>query len=211
MLGWTFLWPEPDYAKLETADAIVCLGGGMSPDGTLAASVLTRIQRCVDIYDAGLGRRIIFTGGTAAPNGPNAGAQMASYAQTLGLPADRILIEGRAQSTLQNALFALELAGDAQDFIIVSEAFHLPRSWASFRWAWGTMGIEGQPTFQLVMSEPVRRDPATGTPSWRMLGRESLAIWFNGARAIVYSLAPDPKVDWLSLTGRARICGCDMS
>lgn len=197
MLGWTFLWPEPDYSALETADAIVCLGGGMSPDGTLAAPVLTRIQRCVDLYDAGLAPRVIFTGGTAAPNGPNAGAQMARYAQTIGLPADRTLVEGRAQSTLQNALFSLEQAEGEQDFIIVTEAFHLPRSWASFRWAWWIMGIEGQPTLQLVMSEPVRSDPVSGSPSWRMLARESLAIWFNAARALVYTVAPDPSVDWL--------------
>jgi hypothetical protein len=47
MLAWTFLWPEPDVRALQPADAIVCMGGSMSADGTLAASTLTRVERCV--------------------------------------------------------------------------------------------------------------------------------------------------------------------
>lgn len=43
MLIWTYIWPVPKTEDLKTADPIVCLGGGMSANGTLATSVLTRI------------------------------------------------------------------------------------------------------------------------------------------------------------------------
>ncbi len=197
MLAWTFLWPEPDMADLKQADAIVCLGGGMSPNGTLEAAVLTRIERCVQIYEAGLAPVIIFSGGTASPTGPSAGHQMGLYAQTLGLPLESVIEESRAHSTLQNALFSLELAPNAQDFIVVTEAFHLPRSWASFHWASWQMGNAAHQTFTPVMSEDVRRHQPSGDVNWRILVRESLAIWFNAGRAVAYSVVPDAPVDWL--------------
>lgn len=195
MLGWTFLWPQPKMAALEPADAIVCLGGGMSPDGTLGAPVLTRIERCVQIYEAGLAPVVIFTGGTGLPGGPNAGNRMADYALSIGLPLPAIVVERQAQSTLQNALFSLPEIPDAREIIVVTEAFHLPRSFVSFHWA--ARELNRTVSVQLMMSERLRRDPVTGRMRWQMLARESLAIWFNAARALAYSLAPNPPVDWL--------------
>lgn len=196
MLAWTFLWPKSDMASLTQADAIICLGGGMSANGTLAAPVLTRIERCVQLFEAGRAPIIVFSGGTAAPNGPNAGDQMGLYAIGLGVPETAIIAETRAQSTLQNALFSLALIPDARDLIVVTEAFHLPRSWASFRWAAWTLGLKDR-SVALVKSEDVRRDPLTGVVNWKILFRESIAIWFNAARATAYSVSPNEHIDWL--------------
>ena len=202
MLAWTFLWPEPDITALAPADAIVCMGGGMDQNGTLADATLKRVERCVQLFDAGLAPLIVFTGGTAAADGPSAGGQMARYAVDLGLPPDAVIKEAQAQSSLQNAIFTLPLLPDAQNLIIVTEAFHLPRSWASFRWAAWELGLDA-PQMTLVMSEDVRRDPVNGSVNWNILMRESLAIWFNGARAATYSAATaagwaeERRVDWL--------------
>jgi uncharacterized SAM-binding protein YcdF (DUF218 family) len=196
MLAWTFLWPEPDVRALQPADAIVCMGGSMSADGALAASTLTRVERCVQLFEAGLAPVIIFSGGIARPTGPSAGSQMGRFAVTLGVPQDAVIAEGLAQSTLQNALFSLPLIPNADRIIIVTEAFHLPRSWASFRWARWELGHPAT-SVTLVMSEDVRRDPATGEIVWTMLVRESLAIWFNAVRAVAYTVAPHDPVDWL--------------
>ena len=197
MLAWTFLWPTSENDDFDTADAIVCLGGGMSANGTLAPPVLTRIERCVQFFDAGLAPVIVFTGGTAVPDGPDAGTQMAAYATSLGLPGAAAVIEDSAQSTLHNALFSIDLIPDASSVILVSEAFHLPRSWASFKWAAWESG-HGSLSIELAMSENVRRNPASGEVQWAILGRESIAIWFNLVRASVYSVVPDPDVSWLN-------------
>ena len=196
LLGWTFLWPDPDFETLAGADAVVCLGGGMNAEGQLAQATLTRVDRCVQLYQAGSAPIIAFTGGTARPDGTSAGAEMARYARGLGVPDSAIVIEGQAQSTLQNALFSLEALPPASRLIVVTEAFHLPRAWASFRWAAWELD-RPQPAIALVMSEHVRRT-ATDQINWRILIRESLAIWFNAARALVYSLRSDISVDWLS-------------
>jgi len=196
MLAWTFLWPQPDPDALRPADAIICLGGGMDGRGTLAQATLTRVDRCVQLYEAGLAPAVVFTGGTPLAGGPAAGGQMALYAQSLGLPEHAVIIESAAQSTLQNALFSLALLPGARRFILVTEAFHLPRSYASFHWAGWELG-HGDVSLPLASSEQVRRDPITGQVRWRILVRESLAIWFNLARATAYSFNQDPQIDWL--------------
>lgn len=196
MLGWTFTWPDSDLTTLDPADTIICLGGGMSPNGRLAEATKTRVARCVDLYEAGVSDRIIFTGGERRPGGPSAGAQMLAHARSLGLPQEAGIVEPRAQSTLQNALFSLEIAAGSRSFILVTEAFHLPRSWASFKWAAWELGHDAR-SFRLVMSEQVRRQPRTGQIGWRILARESLAIWFNAVRSAAYSLAPNPSLGWL--------------
>lgn len=77
MLGWTFAWPEPDVRGLKSADAIMCLGGGMDARGTLANATLKRVERCVQLYEAGLAPVIIFTGG--APRQKPAQARAAKW------------------------------------------------------------------------------------------------------------------------------------
>ncbi|MBT8412139.1 MAG: YdcF family protein [Octadecabacter sp.] len=185
MLGWTSLWPEPDLRNLKAADAIVCLGGGMAPNGTLADAVLTRVERCVQLYQAGLAPVVVFSGGVRRLEGPSAGGQMGRFAVSLGLPEQAVTVEGLAQSTLQNALFTLALAPDAERFIVVTEAFHLPRAWVSFRWAAKVLGLPNR-RFDLAMSENVRRVPPDNAVNWHILTRESLAIWFNAGRILAY-------------------------
>lgn len=196
LLAWTFAWPEPAVDRLDPADAIVCLGGGMTPDGVLDPAVERRVARCVQLYQAAIAPVVVFSDGAYRPDGPNGGAQMANHADGLGLPGGAILIEPNALSTLQNGLFSLALLPDAQRIVIVSEAFHLPRVYASFHWAaWQA----GHPRLEiaLVMSEPVRHVGGNGPVHWPILARESLAIWFNVGRAVAYSVAPRKTIDWL--------------
>ncbi len=193
VLCWTFLWPDNDPAELPAAHAIICLGGGMSVDGTLHAPTRKRVEACARFYHAGLAPVVVFTGGRAVPDGPSAGAQMARLAQQFDVPPDAILIEHESQSTLQNALFTVPLLPASENLILVTEAFHLPRSWASFRWA-GAHGLH------LAASEDVRRDQETGWPSISILLRESAAVWFNLFRAAAWSAASTVDLqndDWL--------------
>jgi uncharacterized SAM-binding protein YcdF (DUF218 family) len=121
---------------------------------------------------------------------------MGRFAMTLGLLQSAVVEDGLAQSTLQNALFSLPLIPNAEHIIVVTEAFHLPRSWASFRWAAWELDHPAT-SVTLVMSEDVRCDPHTGDVRWNILIRESLAIRFNLARALAYSMGLNDPVDWL--------------
>ena len=142
MVCWTFLWPEPDLNTIVPADAIICLGGGMDVYGVLAEFTLNRVDRCAKLYRAGLAHVILFAGGTSTFDGPSAAGQMSRYAMAFGVPASAILTENRAHSTLQNALFSLPLIPNAAFLIVVTEAFHLPRSWISTKRAAWKLGAQ---------------------------------------------------------------------
>ena len=166
------------YGTLPPVDTIVCLGAGMDPDGTLNRAAIKRVETCVELFRAGADRSVHFTGGRAAPVGPSAGAQMAALAQELGLPRSVISIEEASHSTLQNALFSQPMLADARSIRIVTEAFHLPRAYASF-------ALMGAHDIHITMSEPVRQRPDGGW-NWSVLAREALAIWFNALRYLVW-------------------------
>src|SRR2546426_10030947 len=53
------LRPEP---RLEPADAIVVLGGGIDPDGTLTPDSLYRVTQGIRLYKARLAPLIVFSG-----------------------------------------------------------------------------------------------------------------------------------------------------
>lgn len=170
----TFTFSFDNKTKPDTVDVIVCLGAGMSADGTLHPPTIRRVETCVDLFAAGIAPRLHFTGGRAVPGGPAAGDQMALLAISLGVPDFAISRETESLSTLQNALFSQPMLQEADTLLIVTEAFHLPRSATSFR-------ILGPQKVSIQMSEPVRGH-SDGTPEWRMIRREVVAIWFNGLR-----------------------------
>ena len=191
--GWTLLWPIGPVAEAPEAEAILCLGGGMDRDGTLHAATSRRAQTCAALYLAGKAPIVVMS--SAGYGGPTGAAQMGAVAADMGVPPEAILLEDRARSTLQNALFSRRLLPDAGPVIVVTEAFHLPRSWASARWA-------GFGPVHLVASERNGADRGR-MPQARMILREAAAIWFNLGRAAAYSAAglagvpEDSRVPWL--------------
>jgi len=166
----TYTWPLRPPEAAPQADLIICLGGGMEADGTLDPATIRRVETCAALFEAGRAGRILHTGGRVAPGGPAAGDRMMALAVRLGVPEADQIAETQAHSTLQNALFSKPLTDDASRVILVTEAFHLPRSWLSFRWA-------GFADVRLHASERVR----DGGMPWMLL-RETAAIWFNAAR-----------------------------
>ncbi|MEL6958029.1 MAG: YdcF family protein [Pseudomonadota bacterium] len=189
---WTLTWPDRDSATLGPADAIICLGGDLLPSGELGPAGLLRASTCVELWQDGVAPVLLFTG-AGNPDIAEASA-MAAFASGQNVPASAILIEPVAESTLQNALFSLPMIPEAERVILVSEAFHLPRSAASFRWA--AWELDRRIDVQTAMSHQVRRTPE-GRVIWSILGRETAAIWFNLARAAAYSAVPSAQIGWL--------------
>lgn len=189
---FTYNWTNPEVP--EKADVIVCLGAGMDPDGTLHLPAIRRVRTCVQLFNANVAPRIHFTGGRATPTGPSAGEQMALLAMTMQVPETAVTRENNSLSTLQNAYFSQPMLADATRILIVTEAFHLPRSGASFR-------LFGSHNVRLFMSMPIRLR-GDGTWEWRMIRREAAAIWFNGLRVGVWwiggVLGADGRDSWLN-------------
>lgn len=161
-------------------DAIICLGAGVDGAGRIDAAGHARAETCAGLARAGAAPVVIFTGGPARPGGPSAAQGMARAAQDAGLGPARITLEQSARSTLQNALFSLALLPADARVIVVSEAFHLPRAWASFK-------VMGAGDVALSPSERLRRTE-DGSFALGMVIRESVALWFNAARFAAWRL-----------------------
>ncbi|MBF9047372.1 YdcF family protein [Rhodobacterales bacterium LSUCC0031] len=192
VLAWTFLWPME--RPLPRGDAIICLGAAVDQAGRIDQASRRRAEACAELARAGAAPIVVFSGGPRQPGLPTAAAGMSEAAEATGMGGALVLREGASYSTLHNALFSLELVAPSARLILVTEAFHLPRAWASFR----AMGARD---LALVPSERLRRD-ARGY-AWHMLLRESLAIWFNLARYGAWRIGgavgidPATRVAWL--------------
>lgn len=191
------LWPDYNTDEMTKTDVIVVLGAGMDPDGTLHQSTILRVDRAVELWEAGIAPAIHFTGGKAIENGPSAGQQMAQYAISKGVPATATTFEAKSLSTLQNALFSQPMLADAQTITLVTEGFHLPRAYVSFKWA-------GNHKIYLTYSERFRNNGESSQFSTiTMILREAAVWWFNIARVIAYEAAPalgiddKQRIDWL--------------
>jgi uncharacterized SAM-binding protein YcdF (DUF218 family) len=135
-------FPPWDAAR-GAPDGIVVLGGSIDTDVS-AARGKPVLSAAADrlIATASLARRypnarILFTGGSA--NLLSNDAREADYAiavfESLGVPAARVTIERRSRNTQENAEFSKAIAApkSGERWLLVTSAFHMPRSIGLFR------------------------------------------------------------------------------
>jgi uncharacterized SAM-binding protein YcdF (DUF218 family) len=179
VISWSFLWPAPNYASLPEAEAVVCLGSGHNKDGTIGSYSKQRATTCTDVLLAGKTQKVIMTG--ASQIDVTVAEMMADVARGDGLSDDVVIEERLARSTLQNALFSMPYLDATGPVILVTDSFHLPRSWMSFHWA-------GYSDLTLVAAS-ARDGESWVWPGPKQLAREPLAIWFNLLRGGLWTLA----------------------
>jgi len=141
--GWAALIGTALYVALyqpgeETPEgaAIIALAGNAPDSGGVTGETEARIQRAVELFEAGAAPTLVVTGGTGG-NDASVAQAMRDFAVAAGVPEDAILLEDASRSTLQNALFTadMEELDKSASVIIVTHRYHLPRAHASFRWA----------------------------------------------------------------------------
>ena len=126
-----------------TPDGIIVLGGSIDPErsqarGSLemdasAERIITMLQLARHYPHA----RIVFGGGSATliqepvPEAPIAGDLL----QDFGTEASRIVLEGDSRTTAENAEFTRKLVSPkpGERWLLVTSAFHMPRSIGAFR------------------------------------------------------------------------------
>jgi vancomycin permeability regulator SanA len=120
--------------------AVVILSSGpVAPgrDGRTAARTRAGVKLYLTLSSAEDEPRLVLSGGKGAGERVSKAEGMKEIALDEGVPPNAILLEERSGSTLQNALFSRQaLGGDVPGHVvIVTDRFHIPRAWASFRWA----------------------------------------------------------------------------
>lgn len=126
-----------------TADGIVVLGGSVNPEisaerGTPAlnetAERLTIVATLAREFPAA---RIVYSGGNADLFGSEIAEAdfVADLFVSFGVARERIVLERKSRNTLENAIFtkALVTPKPGEHWLLVTSAYHMPRSVAAFR------------------------------------------------------------------------------
>lgn len=124
-------------------DGVIILGGSISPDvsrvhGEAAlnefAERLTAVAKLARQYPQA---RIVFSGGNGdAFATTNTEAEFAlPLLESFGIGRERIIVEDRSRTTLENALFSKQVVAPkaGERWLLVTSAYHMPRSIGVFR------------------------------------------------------------------------------
>lgn len=116
-------------AKDFSKPAIVILGYGLKPDGSMRPVLRQRVMTGLMIAQFFPQSFIIVTGGNPQ-NGRTEASQMRNMLALFGFPAQRIIVEDKANSTVQNAQFSVPLAeqAGASGIILVTSTTHQGRA-----------------------------------------------------------------------------------
>ncbi|MCV7056767.1 YdcF family protein [Mycolicibacterium gilvum] len=130
----------PIVAKDFSKPAIVILGYGLKPDGTMRLILHTRVLAGLAVAQMFPQAPIIVTGGNPR-NGNTEAEQMGKMLRLYGTPRERIILEERANSTVQNAAFSVPLAeqAGASGIILVTSSSHQDRADGIFADAGGNV------------------------------------------------------------------------
>jgi uncharacterized SAM-binding protein YcdF (DUF218 family) len=125
-----------DFSK----PAIVILGYGLNSDGTMRTILRRRVLTGLTVAQFFPQSPVIVTGGNPQ-NDRTEAQQMRNMLLLLGFPNNRIIVENRANSTVQNAQFSVPLAkqAGASGIILVTSTTHQDRADGNFADAGGNI------------------------------------------------------------------------
>ncbi|WP_407152191.1 YdcF family protein [Bradyrhizobium sp. ORS 86] len=183
----------PWDASRGAPDGIIVLGGSIDPD--VSAAYGTPVVRSAPdriIAAAALARkypnaRLVFTGGSAnlISNDAREGDYAGAIFESLGVAKSRLIIERQSRNTVENAEFSKALLDPkpSERWLLVTSAYHMPRSIGLFRragfnveaypvdWRIGnvfglaTLSVEGMSRTDLGMREWI------GLVAYRLTGK----------------------------------------
>ena len=157
-LLWLFFWSTPwasqalrsrlearspavAVSEVPVSDAIVVLGGGVSPitreqpypDMRSAAD---RVWHAARLYYAGKAPLVLASGGASSAYTASEAAAMARLLQDLGVPRTAIWLEPHSRTTASNALWVARWAATLPRpprLLLVTSALHMPRAVLEFK------------------------------------------------------------------------------
>jgi uncharacterized SAM-binding protein YcdF (DUF218 family) len=130
----------PPAVKDFSKPAVVILGYGLNSDGSMRTILALRVLTGLAVAQFFPQSPVIVTGGNPR-NGTTEAEQMRKMLLMLGFPDNRIIVEDRANSTVQNARFSVPLAKKAgtSGIILVTTSTHQGRADGDFVDAGGNL------------------------------------------------------------------------
>lgn len=108
-------------------DYIVVLGAGLEPNGTPSPMLAERIDEGIALYQAGAGKKLLFSGDGSLDRYYNEALAMKKYAIDRGIPSEAIMLDEYGLSTY-DSIHHLKSTYMADQVVIVSQRYHLYRA-----------------------------------------------------------------------------------
>ena len=122
----------------EKADHVILLGGGISKDGVLPKSVISRVEKAAEYLNKNPDSICVVTGGTLDWLPYAEALELKRQLAERGVSPDRILVEDQAKDTIQNFQLSCKMLAEHKGMtyaevlstptLIVTSRFHLRRS-----------------------------------------------------------------------------------
>ncbi len=122
------IWEQGQRDDRSPADAIVVMGAAQY-DGRPSPVFAARLDHAVELFHAGVAKRLIVTGGKAEGDRTTEAASARAYAIARGVPADAILGEDASRTTLESIRAVGEVlrSHGLADAVFVSDRPHMLR------------------------------------------------------------------------------------
>lgn len=162
-----------EVAGPETVSAhapIVVLGNGLNPDGSIHPNLENRLLAAAQLAEQRPDAPIVASGGPVRGGHVEAHA-MRDWLVEQGVAEERVLVEDRALSTVDNARFTRALLPEATEVIVVTSENHIRRAVVDFTLAFGPDAR--------VAGLGAPNDPPTALPSMRGIYLDAMT-WYLG-------------------------------
>ena len=197
LLGWQ---PLPDYlirhlenqytemspgADLRGFVGMVVLGGSTEPTHVAQAHLQPLLNDAAERLTAPVAAirtnphlRIVYTGGgpEVVPGARSEAAHAKVFFESMGIPVSSVVYEDASRTTYENATLTSKLPGmdTTQRWLLVTSAWHMPRSMAAFTKAgWNVTAYPVD--FRTGLATPwAEYSLATGIRSWQLVLHELL-------------------------------------
>ncbi len=188
-------FPQPDATAVASAHGIIVLAGPEKPTLTfirrqpILGDSGNRVIAGIDLAHRFPKKPMIHTGGAPDKDSGLSQAEVAAMVfKAADLPDDRVILEKGSKDTHGNAKLTHALINPAkgEQWILVTSAYHMPRSVATFRSAgWSVLpypvdyrssGVDGKLSWQLEVANSLRESDLAvhewiGLIAYRLLGR----------------------------------------
>jgi uncharacterized SAM-binding protein YcdF (DUF218 family) len=165
--GWmaaVVLWSSIDQAQ--QAGSIVVLGAAQY-DGKPSPVLRARLDHAIDLWNQGMGKVLVVTGGQAYGDTTSEAEVGKSYARKHGVPDSVILLENKGRTTRESMLGVVDslAARGITSAILVSDPFHMLR-----------LSITGRRFGLTTYTSPTRTSPISPNREkrWRYMLGESI-------------------------------------
>ncbi|TSO26693.1 YdcF family protein [Lactobacillus sp. LL6] len=129
MIMYTFTaWINLVNPKNTDLNYIVVLGAVLLNGSEVSPLLGARIKRGIEIMKKNPGSKLIMSGGQGNNESIPEGVAMAKFAEKLGVPKNKIIIEDKSKTTYENIMFSHKLMGPNSKFCLVTNSYHVYRA-----------------------------------------------------------------------------------